>query len=153
MLIKAAVIIASVMYVVPVKLHDYKLSWPVKASRVSSEYGFRTFDHQMHGGIDLVAPEGTVIASSGNGIVAFAGDSNSGGGLMVIVRHPDSVETIYEHLSVVLTHLGAKVKQGQTIGRVGSTGNSTGNHLHMEVRIYGFTKDPRDIIEGNPVRQ
>jgi LysM repeat protein len=92
----------------------------------------------LHGynGVDLGAPNGTPIyaAAAGTVIVAAAGGYNGGYGSYVVIKHPNGTQTLYGHMSRVLTTVGATVAQGDNIGLVGSTGKSTGNHLHFEVR-------------------
>ncbi|MFZ2072373.1 MAG: LysM peptidoglycan-binding domain-containing M23 family metallopeptidase [Minisyncoccia bacterium] len=90
----------------------------------------------IHGknGIDLAAPKGTEIVASASGTVLLARNGYNGGyGNMVIVQHPNGTKTLYGHMSKLGTHTGAKVSQGETIGYVGSTGRSTGPHLHFEI--------------------
>lgn len=92
----------------------------------------------IHGynGVDLAAPAGTPIVASANGSVVIARGSgwNGGYGQYVVIRHPNGVQTLYSHMSEVIVSSGSNVLQGQVIGYVGSTGKSTGNHLHFEVR-------------------
>ncbi len=92
----------------------------------------------IHGynGVDLGAPLGTPVMASADGeiIVAKASGYNGGYGSYVVVQHANGSQTLYAHLSKVSTYAGATVKQGQVIGAVGSTGRSTGNHLHLEIR-------------------
>jgi murein DD-endopeptidase MepM/ murein hydrolase activator NlpD len=87
-----------------------------------------------HRGIDIGAPIGTPIYASASGVVLIAKTGWSGGyGNMVIVQHPNGTKTLYAHMSKVITHTGAEVTQGEVIGLVGSTGHSTGPHIHFEV--------------------
>jgi LysM repeat protein len=92
----------------------------------------------IHGynGVDIGAPSGTPIdaAAGGTVIVAKSGGYNGGYGSYVVIQHPNGTQTLYAHMSAVLTTVGATVTQGENIGRVGTTGDSTGNHLHFEVR-------------------
>ena len=116
---------------------------PLKSySRVSSEYGWRKNPvsgvNKLHAGIDLAAPGGTPIYAAASGYVQVAGWSSGGYGNYVIIYHgkmSDGVaySTLYGHMKSVATSAGKYVKQGELIGYVGSTGNSTGNHLHLEV--------------------
>lgn len=90
----------------------------------------------LHGnnGVDLAAPTGTPIVAAASGTVLLARNGYNGGyGNMVIVKHPNSTQTLYAHMSKLGTHTGVEVSKGQVIGYVGSTGHSTGPHLHFEV--------------------
>lgn len=99
-----------------------------------------------HTGVDLAAPAGTPVASVAAGTVAYAGDSGAYG-LQVKITHPDGTETSYAHLSRIDVSEGQTVQQGAVIGAVGSTGNSTGPHLHLELRpAGGGPVDPVDAL-------
>ena len=116
---------------------------PLKSyTRVSSEYGWRKNPvsgvNKLHAGIDLAAPGGTPIYAAASGYVQVAGWSTGGYGNYVIIYHGkmsdgNTYTTLYGHMRSVATSAGKYVKQGELIGYVGSTGNSTGNHLHLEV--------------------
>ena len=118
---------------------------PLASMRLSSSFGNRR--HPIHGGwsrhsgIDLAAPYGTPIMATGSGVVTRAG-SNGGYGLMVGLDHGDGTETRYAHMSRYVVRPGDRVSEGQVIGYVGSTGNSTGPHLHYEVLVGGRPVDP-----------
>lgn len=105
---------------------------------VSQEYGVVipgvTYKSRPHSGIDYACPKGTPILASGDGTVAYSDFDNSGYGHLVEIQHPDGKATFYAHLSERHVIKGAKVKQGDIIGLSGSTGNSTGPHLHFEAR-------------------
>jgi len=126
-----------------------KYIWPVSGGRLTSEYGWRTdpFTGQkaFHGGVDLGLPEGTPIYASGDGVVIEAG-LKGGFGRAVVIQHDDGLVTLYAHASKVLVTVGTRVKQGQLIARVGSTGRATGPHLHFEVRKGEATIDPMSLI-------
>ena len=115
---------------------------PINGARLSSSFGMRKHPidgfNKMHRGTDFAAPKGTPIMASGNGIVKKAGWCG-GGGNCVKIRHNSTYETVYAHMSNFARGIksGVRVKQGQTIGYVGSTGKSTGPHLHYEVIING----------------
>lgn len=94
----------------------------------------RTEYNPNHTGIDYGCPTGTPIYASADGTVFYTGWKDGGYGNCVFIKHPDGFVTIYEHLSKVSVTVGQTVKQGQTIGYSGSTGNSTGPHLHFEIR-------------------
>ena len=116
---------------------------PVQFSRISSRYNLkRKIAYygrvRPHLGTDFAAPKGTPIMASGNGIIKKAGWCG-GGGNCVKIRHNSTYQTVYAHMSKFARGIkkGVRVKQGQTIGYVGSTGKSTGPHLHYEVIING----------------
>lgn len=119
-------------------------AFPLKSySYVSSEYGARW--GTTHTGIDLAAPAGTHIYSWRSGTVTFAGWSG-GYGNFIIVDHGDGFVTRYAHCSKIAVTKGQTVSQGQVIGYVGTTGNSTGNHLHFEVKVNGNFVNPRNYL-------
>lgn len=119
-------------------------AFPLKSySYVSSEYGARW--GTTHTGIDLAAPAGTHIYSWKSGTVTFAGWSG-GYGNFIIVDHGDGFVTRYAHCSKIAVTKGQTVSQGQVIGYVGTTGNSTGNHLHFEVQVNGRFVNPRNYL-------
>ena len=120
--------------------------WPICAP-VTSEFGRRW--GRMHEGIDLGAPTGTPIGASKAGTVIHAG-WQGGYGQMVLVSHGDGVVTAYAHMSRIGTSSGASVSRGDTLGYVGSTGNSTGPHLHLETRVNGSAVNPRQYLAGGP---
>ncbi len=127
-----------------------KFGFPLTSyTRVSSGYGYRihpiTGTKKMHTGIDYAAPFGTPILASEDGVVLTAG-WNSGYGYCVTINHGDGYVTLYGHCSSLSVSAGQKVKRGQTIAKVGSTGNSTGNHLHFEVRVGGKTTNPAGYL-------
>ncbi|MDP2875885.1 MAG: peptidoglycan DD-metalloendopeptidase family protein [Holophaga sp.] len=115
----------------------------------SSEFGLRkdpfTGRNKHHGGVDVLAPAGASISSLAAGSVIFAG-WKPGYGNTVIIRHEDGLESLYGHLSKSLVHVGDQVASHTTIACVGSTGRSTGPHLHFEVRKNGQVLDPRRIV-------
>ena len=115
---------------------------PINGARLSSPFGMRKHPidgfNKMHRGTDFAAPLGTPIMASGSGIIKKAGWCG-GGGNCVVIRHNSTYQTVYAHMSKFASGIkrGVRVKQGQTIGYVGSTGKSTGPHLHYEVIING----------------
>ena len=115
---------------------------PINGARLSSPFGMRKHPidgfNKMHRGTDFAAPMGTPIMASGDGVVKKAGWCG-GGGNCVVIRHNSTYQTVYAHMSKFATGIrsGVRVKQGQTIGYVGSTGKSTGPHLHYEVIVNG----------------
>ena len=116
--------------------------WPV-SGRITSYFGPRW--GSFHSGIDIAAPTGTPIAASRGGRVVFAGWRGSYGNL-VIVDHRDGKTTWYAHLSRFAVGAGAWVDRGQTLGFVGSTGRSTGPHVHVEVRVHGQPQNPLNFL-------
>ena len=112
--------------------------WPADGV-VTSGFGMRW--GRMHEGIDIAAPIGTAIWAAAAGTVIHAGWL-SGYGSLVVVDHGNGLATAYAHASAILVVLGQQVSQGETIALVGSTGHSTGPHLHFEVRINGVAVDP-----------
>ncbi len=117
--------------------------------RVSSEFGMRKLGHEdrarMHKGLDIAAPEGTPIQAARGGVVEFAGE-RGGYGNTVVVDHGDGTRTLYAHASELLVEEGQRVRRGEQIAKVGSTGRSTGPHLHFEVRRDGEAVDPAPLL-------
>ena len=115
---------------------------PINGARLSSPFGMRKHPidgfNKMHRGTDFAAPMGTPIMASGNGVIKKAGWCG-GGGNCVVIKHNSTYQTVYAHMSKFASgiRIGVRVKQGQTIGYVGSTGKSTGPHLHYEVIVNG----------------
>lgn len=124
--------------------------WPVDGGVKSSDYGFRTHpihgDKRFHAGLDIAAPEGREIRAVQRGVVTFAG-RHKGFGNMVELTHPDGIVTRYAHASRLHVREGDVVDVGETIADVGSTGQSTGPHLHFEVRDGHRTLNPATYLE------
>jgi len=118
-------------------------AYPIKNYRISSKYGWRW--GRMHNGVDFAASKGTKIYATDGGTVTFAGYKGSFG-YMVIINHGGNYESYYAHCSKLLVKKGDKVFQGQNIALVGNTGNSTGPHLHFEIRYLGNPKNPFNYI-------
>ena len=118
---------------------------PTSTGPVTSAFGWRrdpiNGGAAFHGGIDIGVAYGQDVHAAGPGTVVFAG-SRGGYGQMVSVKHPDGRETRYAHLSQELVRVGDVVEAGQVLGRSGSTGRSTGPHLHFEVLVDGHPVDP-----------
>ena len=118
--------------------------WPV-SGRITSYFGGRKspggIGSTNHKGIDIAAPKGTPVYAADGGTVTYAGWM-SGYGYLVRINHGNGYETYYGHNSSLTVSVGQKVYKGQQIARVGSTGNSTGNHCHFEVRYNGVAKNP-----------
>ena len=125
---------------------------PASVMMMSSGFGYRsdpfTGAGAMHAGLDFRGPIGTPIMASAPGVVSFVGQK-SGYGNVVEIDHGQGIMTRYAHLSGFETNLGAKVVAGQKIARMGSTGRSTGSHLHFEVRLNGEALNPRKFLEAN----
>lgn len=127
-------------------ISDSGFCWPTPGyTTVTSPYGYRihpiTGKLKFHSGVDIGAKGGTPIVAAADGTVTISVYSNSYGNY-VEIDHGGGVRTRYAHMSKRLCKVGDTVTQGETIGLVGSTGNSTGNHCHFEVRINGTTYDP-----------
>lgn len=124
--------------------------WPCPSSRtITSEYGYRIHPisgvKKLHTGMDIGAKSGSDIIAAAGGTVIMA-QYYGGYGNCVIIDHGGGVSTLYAHMSAIGVQNGQTVAAGQTIGKVGSTGNSTGPHLHFEVRINGNTQNPRNYV-------
>ncbi len=120
---------------------------PLTGGRISSRFGWRTLrgERDYHKGVDWAVPTGTAIRAAGTGTVISAG-WNGSYGYCVIIQHADGKETRYAHLSKILVKKGEKVKQSQKIALSGNTGNSTGPHLHFEVRVNGTPVNPLKYV-------
>jgi murein DD-endopeptidase MepM/ murein hydrolase activator NlpD len=125
---------------------------PVKTAAFQSAFGQRIdpFEkrRKRHEGIDLSGPIGTPIYATADGTVTVAGWNNGGYGNLVKLDHGRGIETRYGHLSAILVSPGQHVVRGQQIARMGSTGRSTGSHLHYEVRIAGAAVDPIPFMKS-----
>lgn len=123
--------------------------WPV-VGRISSPYGYRehpkTETRDFHSGMDIAADPGLSVKATADGIVSFAGWSGESGNL-VALEHGFGYSTFYAHNKKVVVKVGQKIKRGDVISYVGSTGNSTGPHLHYEVWKEGKVLNPLDFIE------
>lgn len=124
-------------------LSELDFNVPVKNSIITSRFGWRTSGY--HYGIDLAAPTGTDITAAEAGIVTYSAWCGNYGYLLR-VKHSDGYETYYAHCSKLIAEVGDQVGQGDLIGKVGSTGRSTGPHLHMEVRYEGTPLNPEVFI-------
>jgi murein DD-endopeptidase MepM/ murein hydrolase activator NlpD len=124
------------------------LTSPLEFSRVTSGFGGRMHpiarQFRMHTGVDYAAPTGTPIRSVGDGVVDFAGVQR-GYGNVVEIKHRDGKSTLYAHMHSIAVRKGQSISQGQNIGTVGSTGWSTGPHLHFEFRVNGVHHDPMTL--------
>ncbi|MFI4971859.1 MAG: M23 family metallopeptidase, partial [Hyphomicrobiales bacterium] len=128
----------------------YRFIWPEPQAQISQPFGpsqlaleppYGGYPH-FHTGIDMIEPFGSPVYAADDGVVALVGSSTSGYGNYVVIAHAGGLDTLYGHLSAALVKAGQAVTQGQTIGLEGSTGNSTGPHLHFELRINQKPVDP-----------
>ncbi len=127
-----------------VREDEHRYIWPVHG-RITSYFGRRNLGmgtSNFHGAIDIAAPLGTAVSASRSGIIIYASWSKQGYGNLVKIRHNDGTETRYAHLSKFKVVVGQQVRQGDTVGLIGSTGLSTGPHLHFEIREHNKTVDP-----------
>ena len=126
---------------------------PAASMMMSSDFGYRsdpfTGGGAMHAGLDFKGPVGTPILAAAKGKVVLAG-FNGGYGNTIEIRHANGLVTRYAHLSGLNVRRGQMVDRGVQIGRMGSTGRSTGSHLHFEVRLNGQAINPRKFLEANP---
>lgn len=130
-----------------------KMAWPVPGySRISSPYGYRIHPifkvKKLHTGIDIPAPTGTAITAAAAGTVIYS-DWLGGYGKVIMLDHGGGVVSLYAHNSALVLSEGQSVKRGDTISKAGSTGNSTGPHLHFEVRKNGAYVDPLPWLKGS----
>jgi len=116
-----------------------RFQWPV-LGRITQGYWYG------HRAIDIGAPTGSALLAADGGFVSFAGWTDVGYGYLVVIDHANGFATYYAHLSNVYIFTGQAVERGQVIGAVGSTGWSTGPHLHFEVRYYGVQQNPRAYL-------
>ncbi len=132
----------------------YRFIWPEPKAQISQGFGpshlvleppYAGYAH-FHTGIDLVEPFGSPVYAADDGVVALVGSSSQGYGRYVVIAHSGGLDTLYGHLSTALVKVGQLVVQGQTIGLEGSTGNSTGPHLHFELRIKQQPIDPTPYL-------
>lgn len=127
-----------------------KFAWPVPSTHsISSSYGYRihpiTGNKKLHAGIDIPGQAGDTVVAAESGTVIVAEYSSSYGNY-VIIDHGSGLTTLYAHNTSLNVRAGQKVQRGQQIARVGTTGLSTGNHLHFEVRVNGSTVDPMGYL-------
>ncbi len=125
-------------------------SWPTPGySKITSDYGMRYHPilktRKLHTGIDIGAPSGVSILAADGGTVMYSGWMG-GYGQVVVITHGAGMSTLYAHQSSILVSKGASVSKGQVIGKVGSTGWSTGAHLHFEVRVNGTPVNPHSYV-------
>jgi murein DD-endopeptidase MepM/ murein hydrolase activator NlpD len=127
--------------------------FPLRTFRLTSPYGMRqnpiTGRLRLHEGMDLAAPLGTGVYAAGDGVVTEIGEDPVYG-RYIIIKHRDNWATLYGHLQKIETALRTEVRSGNLIGKVGSTGQSTGPHLHFELRRNGQARDPGKYLFSAP---
>lgn len=125
-------------------LNGVSLSRPVSGT-ISSRYGMRW--GKQHKGLDIAAPYGTPIYASGDGkVITSSYGWNGGYGNYVVIDHGNGITTAYGHCSSLVAQYGRTVSQGDLIAYVGSTGDSSGNHLHFEIRVNGIAQNPQNYL-------
>jgi len=137
-------------------INEFPFTYPLKKGgtvKISSGFGIRygVFAKNVknlteHAGIDLVADEGDLVVSSADGVVEYIEIKNPTYGKLIIIKHSLGFRTYYAHLSTISVKFGQKVNSGDIIGKVGMTGESTGPHLHYEIRIEDIPIDPMNFI-------
>jgi len=139
----------------PGVLDPYVFDWPLDALDVTSPYGHRMHPvvHRVlfHRGIDLAAPKGTMVQATAPGVVEFSGRLPLTGNT-VILAHPGGIQSLYAHMDEILVWPDEVVEQGAAIGMVGSTGRSTGPHLHFQMERDGHSTNPADLLGQPPPR-
>jgi LysM repeat protein len=115
--------------------------WPT-SGHITDRFGFKTYSGRWHTGIDISSYRGAPIYAADAGFVTFTGTSRFGYGKLVIIDHGNGYVTYYAHLSVIYVSMGQSMDKRTLIGAMGSTGNSTGPHLHFEIRHRWRQKDP-----------
>lgn len=130
---------------------DDAFAAPIKGAAITSSFGYRVnplggFGEELHTGTDYAGACGTPVLASRAGTVTESGWHAYGGGQRIVVDHGGGLETSYNHLSVLGVNVGTKVSKGQNLGAVGTTGNSTGCHLHFELLIDGEKVDPQSRL-------
>ena len=136
----------------------YRFIWPEPQAQISQGFGPSTFWFEpaygqyphFHTGIDMVAPFGSPVYAADDGVVALVGSSSTGYGNYVVIAHSGGLDTLYGHLSTAVVKVGQPVAQGQPVGLEGSSGNSTGAHLHFELRINQRPVDPAPYLPPGP---
>ena len=137
---------------------QYRFIWPEPQAQISQGFGPSTYWFEpaygqyphFHTGIDMVEPFGSPVYAADDGVVALVGSSSSGYGNYVVIAHSGGLDTLYGHLSTAVVTVGQVVTQGQPVGLEGSSGNSTGAHLHFELRINQTPVDPTPYLPPGP---
>ena len=132
----------------------YRFIWPEPQAAISQPFGPSTFWFEppygsyphFHTGIDLVEPFGSPVYAADDGVVALVGATQTGYGNYVVIAHAGGFDTLYGHLSAALVKVGQQVTQGTVVGLEGSSGSSTGPHLHFELRVNQRPVDPTPYL-------
>lgn len=125
----------------------YIASVPVSNGHITSRFGSReSIRNHTHKGIDIAASYGTDIKAVADGTIEYASYNSGGYGNLVIIDHGNGIKTYYGHCSKLCVSVGQKVNAGDVIAKVGSTGNSTGNHCHFEIRVNGTQINPQKYV-------
>ena len=132
----------------------YRFIWPEPNAQISQGFGPSTFWFEppyggyphFHTGVDLVEPFGSPVYAADDGVVALVGHTTSGYGIYVVIAHSGGFDTLYGHLSTALVQVGQTVTQGTVVGLEGSSGSSTGPHLHFELRVRQTPVDPTPYL-------
>ena len=118
------------------------------SGKVTSRFGLRSGSNHMHKGVDLSLHRGDTVRVALDGTVERVGYEKGGYGHFIVVSHPDNVQTRYAHLQHPLVERGAELRAGEAVAIGGSSGNSTGPHLHFEVRCQGHPVDPLPLLKN-----
>ena len=133
----------------PIYSGDFIYPIPIYRT-ISSHFGYRTNPitgkNELHGGTDFPAPYGEIVVATASGIVEFSDYNNGGYGYQIVIKHTDNLKSSYSHNSKLLVVKGEVIDQGKPIALVGSTGQSTGNHLHFEIHKDGKKVNPIDFL-------
>lgn len=126
------------------------IATPIKGYDISSSYGYRTHPvtgkrRSMHKGIDISSPKGTPIYATADGVISYSGRMGSYG-KYIEIQHGNKITTRYAHMSKLKVDKNSEVEKGDVIGYVGTTGRSTGPHLHYEIRIEGEAINPEPFL-------
>lgn len=149
LVVVAALLFADVTEIQAQTKPRFAIVFPIVAPKLSSKYGKRIHPirkfSRLHQGVDLAAPENAHVRAVAAGRVVFA-DRYAGFGKLVTIEHVDGYTSLYAHLSEIKVHIGETVSAGAIIGRVGSSGEATGPHLHFEWRVKGKAVDPLKVF-------
>ena len=147
---------SSALTMISQSLKSLPVEMPIKGARFMSGFGarFHPIHHRtrMHNGLDFSGPRGSKIKSTGDGIVMKAVYSSSFGNY-VVVQHKNRIQTLYAHMSAIKVRHGQRVQTGQVLGIQGSTGHSTGAHVHYEIMVDGQHYNPMSFIQAKSILQ